>query len=570
MAPGREQAELERNVRAAKNNKRAVLASRVSKASSNSTDRHIRHESKQPTTADESAAGCALAVAFRKDLEGIKSLVTCTICNQLLYEPYTLACGHTYCYSCLGNWFASVPEKTCPDCRERVLLMPASAFLVKQIVETFIAQAELMPADESVEQHNERKKEEAALVLEDKNSVLGLFKGKFRSRAAAGRTLMFDEADGVERCVECGHEYEGSDQCFNCGLVFNDGDHGHGFSDDSELDFDTDMDDFDENSIDGEMAFEAHMQSLGREEDALLEQDRRNLNAALAGEANWRARVRASRAHLNGGHIQDEHLSDSDEGSEGSLADFVVQDGPIVIESSDNNNDSDEDGSVRARRHRSARRPIGEPESVSSSLMASDIDEDDEAGQQSPHSHGGGSDSNTMAEGHDLDSQTSDDSEEEAPMSPVTRRSMDLRAVLRGREQPQQTDSEYGYSELEEESVMDAGGDVGAGDLSDASTATSVAPERSRGDRSQHLGSRRAIIDIDDASSDDSVRPPRRRRLRSARTMAGETNIEHYLQDYGPALYLPPGRSLSPAFERFLQEPVVVTSRRNTRRSVLY
>jgi len=40
-----------------------------------------------------------LASAFKSDLTDIRNLVTCSICDQLLYEPWTLGCGHTYCYS---------------------------------------------------------------------------------------------------------------------------------------------------------------------------------------------------------------------------------------------------------------------------------------------------------------------------------------------------------------------------------------------------------------------------------------------------------------------------------------
>jgi hypothetical protein len=40
-----------------------------------------------------------LATVFKSDLTNIRSLVTCSICDQLLYEPWTLGCGHTYCYS---------------------------------------------------------------------------------------------------------------------------------------------------------------------------------------------------------------------------------------------------------------------------------------------------------------------------------------------------------------------------------------------------------------------------------------------------------------------------------------
>ena len=40
-----------------------------------------------------------LVSTFKSDLSDIRNLVTCSICDQLLYEPWTLGCGHTYCYS---------------------------------------------------------------------------------------------------------------------------------------------------------------------------------------------------------------------------------------------------------------------------------------------------------------------------------------------------------------------------------------------------------------------------------------------------------------------------------------
>lgn len=32
--------------------------------------------------------------------------------------PYTLACGHTFCYDCLEQLFASSSNCMCPDCRK--------------------------------------------------------------------------------------------------------------------------------------------------------------------------------------------------------------------------------------------------------------------------------------------------------------------------------------------------------------------------------------------------------------------------------------------------------------------
>lgn len=39
-----------------------------------------------------------LSATLRGDLTSIRGICTCTICDQLLYEPWTLGCGHTYCY----------------------------------------------------------------------------------------------------------------------------------------------------------------------------------------------------------------------------------------------------------------------------------------------------------------------------------------------------------------------------------------------------------------------------------------------------------------------------------------
>ena len=150
-----------------------------------------------PTAGKPKAAinGDTEASVFKSDLTNIRNLVTCSICDQLLYEPWTLSCGkysshhflpvqvaflrfqgftpitsqkriclesllpssrltpflpdkvntdtvkkgHTYCYSCLCNWFVpNKRKKTCPECRTAVKQMPAPAFLVSLDPITFI------------------------------------------------------------------------------------------------------------------------------------------------------------------------------------------------------------------------------------------------------------------------------------------------------------------------------------------------------------------------------------------------------------------------------------------------
>lgn len=65
------------------------------------------------------------------NLEDLRTLITCRVCIRPLYEPYTIACGHTFCYSCLRQWFdRDRTQKTCPDCRTKVTKQPAPAYLV--------------------------------------------------------------------------------------------------------------------------------------------------------------------------------------------------------------------------------------------------------------------------------------------------------------------------------------------------------------------------------------------------------------------------------------------------------
>lgn len=54
--------------------------------------------------------------ALRSDFDSLRSHLTCKICDRLLYQPYTIACGHTYCYSVSATalrllyWMLTLPS----------------------------------------------------------------------------------------------------------------------------------------------------------------------------------------------------------------------------------------------------------------------------------------------------------------------------------------------------------------------------------------------------------------------------------------------------------------------------
>lgn len=158
---------------------------------------------------------------FQKNIDDLRNLVACRICIRPMYEPYTTQCGHTFCYSCLRQWFdRDHIKKTCPDCRAHVQNQPAPAFLVsllnrstfrspmliyaqvREITQTFINTAILLPAGETTEDHRKSQGEEAELVEKDKAAQVsgrGLFNGRFNGSARYIAPIR-DALDGVDRC----------------------------------------------------------------------------------------------------------------------------------------------------------------------------------------------------------------------------------------------------------------------------------------------------------------------------------------------------------------------------------
>ncbi|KAL8730425.1 MAG: hypothetical protein Q9166_004063 [cf. Caloplaca sp. 2 TL-2023] len=158
-----------------------------------------------------------LTSILQSNLDELRNLVACRICIRPMYEPYTTQCGHTFCYSCLRQWFErGNTKKTCPDCRAHIQHQPAPAFLVRNITQTFVNTAILLPAGETTEDHRNAQREEVELVEKDK-SWSGLFNGRFKGLVPF-HTPIRDASDGVERCPSCMWELEDG-MCNSCGYT---------------------------------------------------------------------------------------------------------------------------------------------------------------------------------------------------------------------------------------------------------------------------------------------------------------------------------------------------------------
>lgn len=191
--------------------------------------------------------------------------------------------------------------------------------------------AEMMPADESVEQHATKRAEEVAAVDLDRNGPNGLFKGLF---PPGRQELILDEADGVHRCPHCNTEYTGGANCEACGAEIDDDDL-HNFSGD-DLDEMSDMEEYEE-GLRQELELEyGDRQGAAFEQMARLHQahfnhhhhfHNANHHANLHGGGSDSITSSESRDDVGD---EDESLSESGD-EEGSLVDFVEHDeSPIV------------------------------------------------------------------------------------------------------------------------------------------------------------------------------------------------------------------------------------------------
>ncbi|KAK5049377.1 hypothetical protein LTR84_004306 [Exophiala bonariae] len=121
------------------------------------------------------------------------------------------------------NWFGGAQgrrkNRNCPDCRAVVTIQPSPNYLLRDLVHMFIGRVELLPEDETFEEHQQGKEEEAALLAADRAGP-GLFKGAFVRQSLLlrlGGGGVLDPEDNVYRCPECHWELEDG-ECLQCGF----------------------------------------------------------------------------------------------------------------------------------------------------------------------------------------------------------------------------------------------------------------------------------------------------------------------------------------------------------------
>ncbi|KAF9930416.1 hypothetical protein BGZ67_005835 [Mortierella alpina] len=166
---------------------------------------------------DSAAAkpGPADTVVASKRPHGLDGALQCSICVDYFSSPFTVECGHTFCYACLRSWLQI--HKSCPTCRTKLLRRPTLSFNIREQVHSSIAR--LPEPERKIAQEKMHADEQSMQRVQSKGDV---WKDIFKplSLEGIGNTIV-DAEDGVRRCVSCGWEVRGG-ICVNCSNLFSD------------------------------------------------------------------------------------------------------------------------------------------------------------------------------------------------------------------------------------------------------------------------------------------------------------------------------------------------------------
>lgn len=75
-------------------------------------------------------------------LNQIKKLLICSLCNDILLEPVTLYCQDTFCNHCL-ELLEENSLVQCPKCNQKGLLVPTHNYKIKEIIEKVFTKEQL-------------------------------------------------------------------------------------------------------------------------------------------------------------------------------------------------------------------------------------------------------------------------------------------------------------------------------------------------------------------------------------------------------------------------------------------
>lgn len=83
----------------------------------------------------------------------------CSCCFELMVEPTTLNCGHSFCRFCLAQWWHASRHSTCPECRQPWSGFPKVNIVLRKTIKV------LFPKEVAERQHNQESSPDYQSVL---------------------------------------------------------------------------------------------------------------------------------------------------------------------------------------------------------------------------------------------------------------------------------------------------------------------------------------------------------------------------------------------------------------------
>ncbi|KAG0053569.1 E3 ubiquitin ligase [Gryganskiella cystojenkinii] len=140
----------------------------------------------------------------------------CSICVDYFASPFTVECGHTFCFTCLHSWL--LIQKSCPTCRTKLLRRPTLSFNIREQVQASLSH---LPEAERSQALEKLAADEKSIKVKQRQG--DLWEGIFKPLGldGFGGNIIVDREDGVRRCASCGWEVRGG-SCVNCRTLFSD------------------------------------------------------------------------------------------------------------------------------------------------------------------------------------------------------------------------------------------------------------------------------------------------------------------------------------------------------------
>ncbi|XP_026199084.1 nuclear factor 7, brain-like [Anabas testudineus] len=98
----------------------------------------------------------------------LESFLSCHVCSETFRDPVSLSCNHSFCSSCLQQFWEQAKNKNCPICKRKSSKdVPRINFTLKELADSFAGRQETeIPKDTNVELVCSKHQEEPKLFCE--------------------------------------------------------------------------------------------------------------------------------------------------------------------------------------------------------------------------------------------------------------------------------------------------------------------------------------------------------------------------------------------------------------------